>query len=1105
MQVYIFSRFFCRTLKSLLILFVPVFYLILSPISAAADDFGLASAEHKAKRLFEDAGIKVMNAAIEGGSVNIKGPDGSSVNFLIGKAGGQAVVVSELPQGLKDAAEESGLKLEITTVAPFIPLAMKVDGTWKGQKISLSGKEAALFLLGNGFFEHKRSFTARYGGHAYKIEMWEGWTEDGIRVVLLQSPAWDGLFGNHGNPYLMTRRGIEEDRALKREMNFKFNAMGHLHLAEERFYSVFAQGLAAVYHVLHADAALLNDYQALLAQFYNEDIMAVPVGHNYRYQGIVSLNANLPPEEAIKDLEERLNLPAGSFDLYLMAYKNKDYPGAANLLQGGLLLAAKRTGLPGTVVSPGYAGELKQSWDEMEESIFEKYEQEGKILPADHFEWSEMLYRQKVFFEKHYEIELSDEEAARLVPSEPSLNLRSLRYMDLIGVLNGMSYSKHASKIPLLRELTDRDGIWRNPETARYIENVGKDPKFKRGFNFGFIENDGRIDMERTEEVKRVLRRVLLMEAFPDYPGVWDNKDDVIHLSLGRLVQQKNFELLMAEAEHIVLDRSEFLVIVAGNPSDPLYEKLQEAFERKADEINKKAEEQEKTGQKAGRIAYIPDFIRIPQIYMAGADIFHVPSRFEPCGLVDIEAMWMGTLVVANRVGGLNKGGKAVFLYDGDPTSPESMRMALRRAYEKAVDLKKNRPEKWKSLQEYALKMDFTYRNPANAYLGLLYLAASRDVLNTLEHAVLKGSLGDIERVMSIVEIMPDRIKREVLYYAARQDHYMSVSLHNLMVLLDPAVQRAYLFISGMDIDDSEKSVLLDEFVSTREKILRDSGVKGEVFLPKADDLLKHNSTARTFLYVLLFEYSGSPWDGDIRVIKCDSGLKRVISEHGAMSPPLSSGDVAAVLNEIGKIRDYKNIRLYYRENGGDPVEKAILPFDKGMDLLRKEGDVLTVNHKSTFSISRADLDLLLKTIGNGNRGISNRLNGISGLPVNGVSSFDGETVWEKLVTPEAFAKLMADGDKNKITHFIDIAVRMMENTDDPELFNYRRRTLLGLIERMLPSVEGDDMRWVLRDTSVRVRRLDPFDTGEESIEVEKSGRFIEKMRKGFRIFRMFK
>jgi alpha-1,3-glucan synthase len=40
---------------------------------------------------------------------------------------------------------------------------------------------------------------------------------------------------------------------------------------------------------------------------------------------------------------------------------------------------------------------------------------------------------------------------------------------------------------------------------------------------------------------------------------------------------------------------------------------------------------------------------------LAAADFCLVPSRFEPCGLVDIEFGWNGALMIGHDTGGLGK------------------------------------------------------------------------------------------------------------------------------------------------------------------------------------------------------------------------------------------------------------------------------------------------------------------------------------------------------------------------------------------------------------------------------------------------------------------
>jgi starch synthase len=109
----------------------------------------------------------------------------------------------------------------------------------------------------------------------------------------------------------------------------------------------------------------------------------------------------------------------------------------------------------------------------------------------------------------------------------------------------------------------------------------------------------------------------------------------------------------------------------------------------------------------------------------AGADIFLMPSRFEPCGLHQMYAMAYGTPPVARAVGGLRDtiedpgdegllAGKGTgFLFD--EASPE----ALGRALGRALQLWRSSPTGWERLQRAGMERDHSWTHPARRYLAL--------------------------------------------------------------------------------------------------------------------------------------------------------------------------------------------------------------------------------------------------------------------------------------------------------------------------------------------------------------------------------------------------
>ena len=101
------------------------------------------------------------------------------------------------------------------------------------------------------------------------------------------------------------------------------------------------------------------------------------------------------------------------------------------------------------------------------------------------------------------------------------------------------------------------------------------------------------------------------------------------------------------------------------------------------------------------------------QIY-GGADLFCMPSRFEPCGLGQLIAMRYGSVPVARRTGGLADTipDDAGFLFD--EASPDALIAALRRAFEAFAD-----GPRWDATVRRAMAVDHSWARSARAYLEL--------------------------------------------------------------------------------------------------------------------------------------------------------------------------------------------------------------------------------------------------------------------------------------------------------------------------------------------------------------------------------------------------
>ncbi|MFN6121809.1 MAG: glycosyltransferase, partial [Actinomycetes bacterium] len=105
----------------------------------------------------------------------------------------------------------------------------------------------------------------------------------------------------------------------------------------------------------------------------------------------------------------------------------------------------------------------------------------------------------------------------------------------------------------------------------------------------------------------------------------------------------------------------------------------------------------------------------------AGGDLFVMPSRFEPCGLAQMQAMRYGALPVVTDVGGLHD---TVVDVDANPSAGTGVTAArptsldLLDALHRAARAHANRPRR-DAMRRRGMAIDWSWREPALAHVEL--------------------------------------------------------------------------------------------------------------------------------------------------------------------------------------------------------------------------------------------------------------------------------------------------------------------------------------------------------------------------------------------------
>jgi starch synthase len=172
---------------------------------------------------------------------------------------------------------------------------------------------------------------------------------------------------------------------------------------------------------------------------------------------------------------------------------------------------------------------------------------------------------------------------------------------------------------------------------------------------------------------------------------------------ISRLADQKGFDLLAEIIDELFTLEVGFVLLGTGE------QKYHDLFNQVA----------RKYPRKAGiRIAYDD---RLAHKIEAGADLFLMPSKYEPCGLNQIYSLKYGTIPVVRSTGGLDD---TIVNYDPAAGTGNGFKFARYNASEFLGQIKAaigyyDQPEHWKRLLRNAMTADFSWQRSAEAYLDL--------------------------------------------------------------------------------------------------------------------------------------------------------------------------------------------------------------------------------------------------------------------------------------------------------------------------------------------------------------------------------------------------
>ncbi len=369
-------------------------------------------------------------------------------------------------------------------------------------------------------------------------------------------------------------------------------------------YAAVSQAMAGYIKQSNFDTIHLHDYHVGLVPFY--------LGDDYLQNVPAHLTIHNATYQGIVPVLgggysslDRLNLPGEK-----LFHKYFDFFDNLNLMKA-CMLKVHETGGKITTVSGdltgtwGYAAELRENHDVVWAKAFaQKGSPPGEVFVSN---------RHLDLFEK----------------------------LPIAGITNGMSDRNQAKNLPQLKA----GGLQGMQEKRGSHNPIFTNPITQEAM----LAHDHSFDANKLH-IKAELKRLLHLEAFGTEPG-WD---PILITAVGRLVDQKNLGLVADIIERTLADDggTKFIILASAPEGDAGGKASEMDFFRLA-------------ALYPSRVYFNNTFnLPLSKLILAGGDFSLIPSRFEPCGLVDYEASLVGNIVIGRATGGLPKVWHCAYLYE---------------------------------------------------------------------------------------------------------------------------------------------------------------------------------------------------------------------------------------------------------------------------------------------------------------------------------------------------------------------------------------------------------------------------------------------------------
>lgn len=208
---------------------------------------------------------------------------------------------------------------------------------------------------------------------------------------------------------------------------------------------------------------------------------------------------------------------------------------------------------------------------------------------------------------------------------------------------------------------------------------------------------------------KKIIKQALLAQTTIPF-------DDAVPLIgiISRLVEQKGFDLIESKIQELLSLPAQWIILGSGKLQyESLFQTMSETFPHQC-------------------WCYIGFSNKLAHLIEAGADMFLMPSHYEPCGLNQMYSLRYGTVPIVRKTGGLADTVRdwhdyaAQNDYSGNgfsfvPAEGEALLHAVKRAIDSF-----HLPDEWKRIQQNGMRGDFSWNSSARKYKRLYEQAIIR-------------------------------------------------------------------------------------------------------------------------------------------------------------------------------------------------------------------------------------------------------------------------------------------------------------------------------------------------------------------------------------------